>query len=283
MPPLNSGFMAQMAKMKFLANGIKLPMDWKDMGTQYKDAFKPEEVAVSPNSPLPPFLFREVSVNKYHVETAKTIGEKFAKFIDHICQAICYSIDMWRLQAKFKDIKIMAVCAIGPPGCLDGPGIGSNIKNAPMMAGGTDQEKKYAAAVADALEKKWKNWQDKVIVPGLPWYPAFAAFPGPMAPPMPNIPMPLITCPSPMMSELQPPSLKQAMIDSLGEKDALHHKELFDAIATGFSLAFLMWLPMQQIMNVMGKGPIPTFAPPFVPVGPVVNGDVLPIPGHLAV
>ena len=42
-----------------------------------------------------------------------------------------------------------------------------------------------------------------------------------------------------------------------------------------------MWLPMQQVMLVMGKGPIPTFAPPFVPVGPVVMGDNLPIPGHL--
>jgi hypothetical protein len=32
----------------------------------------------------------------------------------------------------------------------------------------------------------------------------------------------------------------------------------------------------------MGKGQIPTFAPPYVPVGPVVGGDVLSIPGHLA-
>ena len=53
------------------------------------------------------------------------------------------------------------------------------------------------------------------------------------------------------------------------------------AIATVLSLAFLMWLPMQQVMLVMGKGPIPTFAPPFVPVGPVVGGDNIAAPGHL--
>jgi hypothetical protein len=33
---------------------------------------------------------------------------------------------------------------------------------------------------------------------------------------------------------------------------------------------------MQQVNLVMGMGPIPTFAPPFVPVGPVVGGSTLP-------
>ena len=77
------------------------------------------------------------------------------------------------------------------------------------------------------------------------------------------------------------PRLKQEMIDALGDSDALHHKELFDAIAQGLAASFLMWLPQQQISLVMGKGPIPTFAPPFVPVGPVVGGDVISVPGHL--
>ena len=40
--------------------------------------------------------------------------------------------------------------------------------------------------------------------------------------------------------------------------------------------------PQQQVMLVLGKGPIPTFAPPFVPVGPVVSGDNIAAPGHLS-
>ena len=44
-----------------------------------------------------------------------------------------------------------------------------------------------------------------------------------------------------------------------------------------------MWLPQQQIMLVMGKGPVPTYAPPYVPVGPVIGGDNIAAPGHLAV
>ena len=46
-------------------------------------------------------------------------------------------------------------------------------------------------------------------------------------------------------------------------------------------LAFMMWLPMQMVMLVLGRGPIPTFAPPYVPVGPVVAGSVISAPGHL--
>jgi hypothetical protein len=48
------------------------------------------------------------------------------------------------------------------------------------------------------------------------------------------------------------------------------------------AVAFMVWLPMQMVMNVLGNGPVPGYAPPFVPVGPVVGGDNLAIPGSLA-
>ena len=73
-----------------------------------------------------------------------------------------------------------------------------------------------------------------------------------------------------------------ALDSGLKNKDPdKHYEGLFEAIATVLSLAFLMWLPQQQVMLVLGKGQIPTFAPPFVPVGPVVGGDVISMPGHL--
>ena len=83
-----------------------------------------------------------------------------------------------------------------------------------------------------------------------------------------------------------PDGMKQEMIDALDggvknkDKDK-QHEALFDAIATVLALAFMMWLPQQQVMLVMGKGQIPTFAPPFVPVGPVMAGDNIAAPGHL--
>ena len=83
---------------------------------------------------------------------------------------------------------------------------------------------------------------------------------------------------------MQTAALKSAMIGaySLPKDTDNQFKATATSIATAVSAAFMAWLPMQQVMNVMGTGSIPTFAPPFVPVGPVVMGNNLPIPGHLA-
>jgi len=137
-------------------------------------------------------------------------------------------------------------------------------------------------AFAAGLQNSWVEWQRLVTVPGLPWYPAFAAFPGPMAPPMPNVPTPLIACVSAGMSAMATPAkLKQNLTQKLAGKMDFHD-QFSDAMAEMIAAAFTLWLPAQMVTQVMGKGPIPTFAPPYVPVGPVVNGDNIAIPGHLA-
>jgi hypothetical protein len=208
------------------------------------------------------------------------VGEQFKNFHDTAIDAVGTAVDMWRLSAGFKDLQIMALSAIGSPGCLDGQELESLIKT--PMSSMSGNEGKYRDAVAAGVSKCFKDWQDQVMVPGLPWYPAFVAFPGPQAPPMPNIPVPLIACPSSNMSKITvADELKNAMIDELdgglkGDDDDKQHETLFESIATVLSLAFLLWLVSQQVMLVMGKGPIPTFAPPYVPVGPVVGGSNLP-------
>ena len=48
--------------------------------------------------------------------------------------------------------------------------------------------------------------------------------------------------------------------------------------AKWFADRFSAWLSIASLANVIGKGPVPTFAPPYVPVGPVVAGDNLATP-----
>ncbi len=282
MPGPQPMMLKQLVKLNFKAHAIFLPTDWKQptgdpKGKQYVNAFPLSEL-VRPFSAS--WLFTPATPNKYHVDAAQKSHNDFTKYIDGICDAICKAWDMWRLQAKFQNLKVMAVVAIGTPGCLKGPKLESLIMMSAPKA--SKAELDYSKAIAKHVSKAFAQWQDNVMVPGLPWYPAFAAFPGPQAPPMPNIPMPQITCPSSGMAEMTPAKLKKGMCDALGDSKAMHHKELFDAIAKGLSIVFLQWLAMQQVMNVLGKGPIPTFAPPFVPVGPVLAGDNIAIPGHLA-
>jgi hypothetical protein len=55
----------------------------------------------------------------------------------------------------------------------------------------------------------------------------------------------------------------------------------FQAIAEGFQTAVGVWIPGQPVSNVMGTGPCPNFAPPYVPTSPVIAGDTLGTSGHL--
>jgi len=290
MPPISP--IPILGHLVFSSHGLKLPSDdgWEQpqgdpAEEQYGQSMTADEKVAIPTV-IPPF-FMPQNQNVYHQDSCNERGEKFKKFHDTMLDAVKFAHTMWKLQAKFKDLKVMAVSAIGAPGCLDGPKLESLIKTAPMCAAMMGNEGKYRDAVAKGVSDCFDKWQGKVTVPGLPWYPAFAAFPGPMAPPMPNVPVPLIACPSAMMAEITVPSkLKDSMCDALdqGLKDDDPDKQfeaLFDGIGTVLAMAFMLWLPQQMVMLVMGKGPIPTFAPPYVPVGPVVGGDNLPIPGHL--
>lgn len=288
MPSLT--FIKILGNLKFLSHGLKLPVDWRapsgqTASQQYGDALQPKEKVALPQ--LVPPWFLPAEPHKYFQDSADKVGKEFQRFHDDLLDAVGFAHNMWKLQAKFQNLQIMAVSAIGMPGCLTGPALESLIKQAPMVAAYTGNKAKYRDAVAKGVSTCFKDWQDNVMVPGLPWYPAFAAFPGPMAPPMPNIPTPLIACPSAMMTRiLMPESLKQEMVNALdgglkSKDSSKQHEALFDALATVLALAFMTWLPQQQVMLVMGKGQVPTFAPPFVPVGPVVAGDNLAVPGHL--
>jgi hypothetical protein len=287
MPPISP--IKILCNLKFFSHSLKLSnSEWQQPSgdhpvTCYGDSMEVSEKVAIPKT-IPPW-FMPTNQHKFHQDSCDDVGKAFKELSDAMFDAVQFAHTMWKLQAKFKDLKINAVTALGTPGCLDGPELESLIKNAPMVAAFTGNKAKWRDAIAAGVSKCFKNWQDMVTVPGLPWYPAFAAFPGPMAPPMPNVPMPLIACISGKMADIVAPmtmksEMENALDGSLKDPDK-HYEALFDGIATVLSMAFLCWLPQQQVMLVLGKGPIPTFAPPFVPVGPVIMGDNLPLPGHL--
>ncbi len=275
MPAPQKDMLAQLAKTNFLSKGIELPMNWSKPGEQYSDAFDPGELIVSPNSPTN--LFREASLNKYHVDAAKTVGDQLADYIDGISGAICDSIDKWMNMTMIASVIINGPTGMLLPGGVVGPPLMPLIlATAPMN---TDQEIKYSNAIAGAFGTLWQPWHMGLM--GTLMYPAFAAFPGPMAPPTPNVPIPLVTFSSPGESGLSPGTLKSTMETNLADPEALHASDLFDAIANAFNTVFQVFKTSTLVQNVLGMGPIPSFAPPVVPVGPVVAGSVIPTPGVL--
>ncbi|MHB1024490.1 MAG: hypothetical protein ACYC24_02140 [Desulfobacteria bacterium] len=265
----------QLAKLNFCSKSITLPMSWQKPGDHYPNAFQPGEEAVPPNIPLN--LYREESLNKYHVGSAHDIGKQFETYIEGICGAIHSAVDTWRQTATITGVMIFG--PVATVGMVVGPPLTPLI----MAQGpkGTPQELKYTTAISNALGTAWLPWQTSIKVPGLPWYPAFAAFPGPVAPPMPNIPIPLIALVS-VDASLSPGALSGLMMANLGDPTALHAQDLFDAISKAFNTIFTLFKAMTMVTNVLGTGPIPTFAPPFVPVGPVLGGVGTGPPGCLA-
>lgn len=209
---------------------------------------------------------------------------------EHLLDAIRFSHDLWKAQAHFQNIIINGSVAVGVPMCLTGPDLAPMIKMSPslstlrMSANEKDQQiKSLFDSIADAISESFELYQNAVTVPGLPWYPTFVAVPGPVAPPTPNIPMPLIVCCSYCMSSITgATNLKNAIWSTLSPAQKTPVVEGFlEDFSVVVSSAFSLWIMSSMVQLVMGHGSVPTFAPPYVPVGPVMNGTVIPAPGHL--
>src|SRR6202040_968508 len=123
--------------------------------------FHSGDLQASPQT-IPPWFMPAEIPNKYHQESCDKVGKDFKDFHDTMLDAVAYAHNMWKLQAKFDGLHVVAVCAIGAPGCLKGPELESLIKNAPMCASWSGNKGKHRDAVAAGVSKCFKNWQDKV-------------------------------------------------------------------------------------------------------------------------
>jgi len=177
------------------------------------------------------------------------------------------AIQVFAATATLKDITINMSIALG--GKMTGASI-APITQAIMMASGAPAN--VATAFGSAANASWQGWVSKVSVPGLAWYPAFVSWPGPAAPPTPNIPMPLITL-IPGVT-IDGGAVASAIKGTLGDQgEEPEAQQAADDFGAWLSTGFLIWSASTQVMNVLGKGPVPNFAPPYVPVGPVILGD----------
>jgi hypothetical protein len=137
---------------------------------------------------------------------------------------------------------------------------------------------KYTNVIANVIGTSWLTFTATVKVAGMPWYPAFAAMPSPVAPPVPNVPCPFAALTQVPVS-ISMDVMKLQMVGMLGDPTAPFHAQLFEAICDAFEKSYNLWKVSTMVTNVIGTGPVPTFAPPYVPVGPVVGGIGMMTPG----
>jgi hypothetical protein len=135
-------------------------------------------------------------------------------------------------------------------------------------------------AVARELWSAWKEWADgfRMSIPGA--FPTFAAYPGPQAPPTPaaQAGYPLVRGTSPGEYRLQAATLQSrlnAALRTAAGRDLTAMSTEVVRLTTWIESSFRDWKSSAQIMGLMGRGPVPAFAPPYVPVGPVISADSL--------
>lgn len=279
MPAPQAILMKQAARLKFSSFGLKVPPNWRQPQGQdhdhFQQAFKQDELSTAPHMPpdgMP--LFQPASLNRYHTDAQKMHHAKYGEFIDGMCDAICDAWSQWQNLASMTGIIVNAVTAsvgqvVGPPWqpilMMKGP------KKSPMQL-------KYLTAVANVLGPAWMSYTASIKIPGLPFYPAFAVCPTPVAPPTPNIPMPVAAL-TQVPAPLQPALMKQQMVAQLADPQAPYHGQLFESICDAFDKMFKVWQVSTMVTNVIATGPVPSMVLPVPVPGPVTGGVANMPPG----
>jgi hypothetical protein len=289
MPNFNLGALAkEAAKMKFRGFNLTLPSGPQrpplfTLSGQMVHQTQPVKPIIGghrapfvPATPMasPPALFRAASSTKDDVDYQKSMHELYSGLLDSLLDAIEFGLNSWRTSAGLLDVRINGPIATG--GRAQGPPIDTLITSAPAVAGWSNRSGAIRDAVAKGMEQQWAAMARSTSVPGLPWFPAFAAIPSPQAPPMPNVPTPF--------SALQQdggamsPNTLQTAIRGAMQGNFEFSAQFFESLATGLQQPLQIWKSSQMVTGVLGSGSVPTFAPPYVPVGPVVNGLIIPGP-----
>jgi hypothetical protein len=271
MPVPQASFISMTATNHFRSLGIVHPSDWSqptgEAGRMFVEAFPESERAV-PVDPM--LLFRPASNNKYHVDACKDVGGKVQRFIEETSKALVMGWQQWCLGTTVAGVMINGPVGMLAPGNLISPPafpmcMPTALKDTPLLLA-------YSRATLQAFGDALQVWALGYTAT-LNYPPTFATCPMPMHPPMPNIPSPIGTAgksPGEVMLEVE--QLKGMMIANHGDPMAPHHAELFESMATGINKAFAMWLQSTPLQLILGTGPVPTFAPPVAPAGPVVAG-----------
>jgi hypothetical protein len=190
-------------------------------------------------------------------------------------------VNEWIGKARIRGGQVDGPAANLTPGSLVSDG---NIESTVVQKLiGSQVPSEIARALARELAAAWNAWAAgfQMRIPSA--YPSFAAFPGPVAPPTPAAtgPIPLSNGSSTGEAGLKASILANKLGSAVklytGKAGGGSPDQALKNLANWVESSFAEWKGLARLDGVTGKGPVPTFAPPYVPVGPVIRGDNLSI------
>jgi hypothetical protein len=204
---------------------------------------------------------------------AKSIDWK--KVVAAAKEGIRKGLRLWNCRAVIRDGTINGSVLVIPPGSLEGPSFEKIIVDEIMAL---EIPVTIAAAFASPIWSGWQHWSQTFSATYDNAFPAFASYSGAVAPPTPALPLPLASAHA-SREKLTAEVLGSRITARLGkwEEDPQAREAVAD-FARWFDEGLTTALLDARIEKLMGQGPVPAFAPPLVPVGPVVNGTIVPSP-----
>ena len=187
------------------------------------------------------------------------------------------AVNDWIGKARIQGGQVRGPAAILTPGSLVSAGNIESIVLQQLVAAKAPPD--VARVLARELAAAWNAWAAgfQAQIPGA--YPSFAAFPGPAAPLTPTGPIALAQGSSAgemaLKAQVLAGKLTSALRTYAGKVRGGSLDQAVKGLADWIESSFQEWKGHTKIVGVHGKGNVPTFSPPYVPVGPVVTGDNL--------
>jgi hypothetical protein len=191
-------------------------------------------------------------------------------------EAFRVAVNEWIGTARVQGGKVSGAAAVLPPGSLVSD---VNIEKRMVdLLASRQVPPAVAEPVAHVLAGAWHDWAGsfQMQVPGA--YPTLAAVPARAAPPTRAAVSPLLSQGSSVgEGSLSAPILASRLIAALrmppSRGAGASPDQAMQNLAGWVDGSFRQWKATVRMTSLIGKGPVPTYAPPYVPVGPVIRGE----------
>jgi hypothetical protein len=187
--------------------------------------------------------------------------------------ALSKGIDQWAATAGVGSAEVNGGAVFIAPGTLNSEYFFlPAVQDALFQAGAPED---VSAAFAGVAWEGWRGWVNGYNLSLHNALSSFAAVPAPEAPPTPLEPVRLKEGNSLGSIGMSAEAQREALLELL--KPRLKEPGAVSAIthyATWYEKSFADWFQHTTVQNLVARGPVPSFAPPYVPVGPVVGGEI---------